>query len=81
MSKHDKNCPPNQSITDYKLDLILEKVEGIESCMYGDDSCDGLKLDVDRLKRRGAAHNAVLWAIFTTLLGAAGTIIALRVGL
>lgn len=68
---------PGQSLTDYKLDLILNKVEGIEDCLFGDSAGrDGLKLDVDRLKRSRATHNAVLWVIFTTLLGVAGTLIA-----
>jgi hypothetical protein len=68
---------PGQNITDYKLDQVLGKLEGIEDCLFGDDAGrDGLKLDVDRLKRSRATHNAVLWVIFTTLLGVAGTVIA-----
>ncbi len=76
MSKHDKNCPPDQSLTDFKLDLILEKVEGIEFCLYGDGARhDGVKLEVDRIKR---SHNAMRWvmfSIFTTIVAAAGTVI------
>ena len=49
---HNDNCPPGQSLVDFKLDLIITKVEGLEACMFGDDAGrDGLKIDVDRLKR------------------------------
>jgi hypothetical protein len=78
---HDEQCPPGQSLVDFKLDLILKKIGGIEDCLFGDDAGrDGLKLDVDRLKRSRATHNAVLWVIFTTLLGVAGTVIASMIG-
>lgn len=74
---HNENCPPGQSLVDYKLDLIIAKVEGLEECLFGDDAGrDGMRLDVDRLKRSRATHNAVLWVIFTTLIGVAGTVIA-----
>jgi hypothetical protein len=77
---HEHDCEPRgpgQSLTDYKLDQVLGKLAGIEDCLFGDDAGrDGLKLDVDRLKRSRATHNAVLWVIFTTLLGVAGTVIA-----
>lgn len=76
MSDQQPIREPGQSITDFKLDLILKKCEGIEDCLFGDSAGrDGLKLDVDRLKRSRATHNAVLWVIFTTLLGVAGTVI------
>jgi hypothetical protein len=39
-----------------------------------------MRLDVDRLKRSRATHNAVLWVIFTTLVGVAGTIIVTAIG-
>lgn len=83
MKTPDKNSPaPGQTLTDFKLDLIISKVSGIEACLYGDDAGrDGLKLDVDRLKRSRATHNAVLWVIFLTLASVAGTVIASMVKL
>jgi len=75
--EHMTEPAPGQSLTDFKLDLILDKVEGIESCLYGDDAGrDGIKLDVDRLKRSRSTHNKVLWVIFTTILGIGGTVVA-----
>jgi len=71
-----------QSPTDVKLDTIIKKLEGIEGLLFGDGSDDkpGMRLDVDRLKRSRAAHNAVLWVIFLTLASVAGTVIASMVG-
>ena len=81
MRDYNRECPPGQSLTDFKLDLIISKVEGLEACMFGDDAGrDGLKIDVDRLKRSRATHNAVLWVIFTTLVGVAGAIVATSIG-
>ena len=65
-----------QSGTDVKLDVIIEKLNGIETCLFGNGDKEGLRIDVDRLKRSRATHNAVLWVIFTTVLGIAGTVIA-----
>jgi len=71
-----------QSPTDVKLDTIIKKLESIEGLLFGDGSDDkpGMRLDVDRLKRSRAAHNAVLWVIFLTLASVAGTVIASMVG-
>lgn len=81
MKKLNEKCPPGQSLTDFKLDVIITKVEGLEACMFGDDAGrDGMKLDVDRLKRSRATHNAVLWVVFTTLVGVAGTVIVTAIG-
>jgi len=77
MSKQRPQRGENQSLTDYKLDRCLDSLEGIESCLFGDDAGrDGIKLDVDRLKRSRSTHNAVLWVLFTTLLGVGGTVLA-----
>ena len=71
-----------QTTTDIKLDLILDKLHGIEACLFGDDAGrDGMKLDVDRLKQSRTIHNAVLWIIFTTLLGVTGTVISRMIGI
>jgi len=77
MPREQPTRKPDQSITDFKLDLIIEDCKEIKSCLYGDDAGrDGLKLDVDRLKRSRSTHNAVLWVLFTTLLGVGGTVLA-----
>lgn len=62
--------------TDIKLDLIIEKLHGIENCLYGNGEKEGLRIDVDRLKRSNATRNAVLWVMLTTVVGIAGTVIA-----
>lgn len=62
--------------TDTKLDLIIDKLHGIENCLYGNGAKEGLRIDVDRLKRSNAARNAVLWVMLTTVVGIAGTVIA-----
>ncbi len=59
-----------------KLDTIAEKVSHCESALYGDDGHDGMKIDVDRLKRSRATTNAVLWVILTTIIGIGGTVVA-----
>lgn len=82
MKKLNEKCPPGQSLTDFKLDVIISKVEGLEVCMFGDEAGhrDGMRIDVDRLKQSRATHNAVLWVIFTTLVGVAGTVIVTAIG-
>lgn len=78
---HNENCPPGQSLVDYKLDVIIQKVEGLEDCMFGDDAGrDGMRLDVDRLKRSRATDRRMLWVLFTTLVGVAGAVIATTIG-
>lgn len=61
---------------DVKLDEILTKLRGIEDCLYGADGAPGMRIDVDRLKRTQTTRNAVLWVIFLTVVGVAGTVIA-----
>ena len=82
MSRRDEPTQaPGQNLVEYKLECVLAKLEGIEACLFGDDAGrDGIKLDVDRLKRSRSIHNAGLWVIFTTLLGVAGTVIAGMIG-
>ena len=66
----------DQTAIDVKLDVIIDKLENIEDCLYGSGDREGLRIDVDRLKSAHATHNAVLWVIFLTVVGIAGTVIA-----
>lgn len=65
-----------KSVEEVKLDIVIRKLEGIEETLYGNGSKEGMRIDVDRLKRSRATHNAVLWVIFTALVGIAGKVIA-----
>lgn len=65
---------------DVKLDHVLTDLEEIKSALYGDGNHDGLRLDVDRLKRSRATHNAVLWVIFTAIIGIVSTAVAGMIG-
>jgi len=58
-----------------KLKDIHDDVKKCLAYIEGDEGHDGLRLDVDRLKRSRTTNNAVLWIIFTAGLGAAGTVI------
>jgi hypothetical protein len=62
--------------TEMQLDICIEKLGGIEQCLYGGDGEPGMRIDVDRLKRSRATHNAVLWLILSTVIGIAGTALA-----
>ena len=59
-----------------KLDTISKSCESIEECLFGNGDKEGLRIDVDRLKRSRANVNAVLWVIFTALVGTAATLAA-----
>jgi len=56
---------------DVKLDTLIRDVEQLQSDQYGDGNHDGIRIDVDRLKRSRANQNAVLWVLFTSVVGMA----------
>ena len=68
--------PDDRTALEVKLDVIAQDVRDIKSAVYGNGDNDGLKLDVDRLKRSRATHNAVLWVIFTGVVTIGGTVAA-----
>jgi len=68
-----------ESVIDVKLNLLIDQLEEVESVLYGNGDKEGLRIDVDRLKRSRATHNAVLWLLFTTLVGIGGTVAAAMV--
>lgn len=56
------------------LERLCEDVHEIKICLMGtSDSRDGLLFDVDRLKRTSATIKAVLWVVFTAILGIGAT--------
>ena len=59
-----------------KLERIHDDVKKCLSYIEGDEGHDGIRLDVDRLKRARKTHNAILWVIFTVGLGVVGTVVA-----
>lgn len=76
--------PCNQSKANLDLHLlqaqqtiILEglraDVKEIKEVLIGTDKSDGMILEVDRLKRSRQVTNAVLWTIFTVLIGTVAT--------
>ena len=70
----------DESAIDVKLDIIIGKLHDVCETLHGDGSDDkpGMKIEVDRLKRSRATHNAVLWVLFTTgLTITSGVIVAL----
>ena len=58
------------------LEGLRDDVGEIKNVLVGVDRRNGLVADVDRLKRSRAFSNAVLWLVFTTLIGTTATAIA-----
>lgn len=56
------------------LERLCEDVHDIKICLMGEpDKREGLLFDVDRLKRTHATLRAVVWVIFTAVLGLGAT--------
>lgn len=66
-------------VMDAETKVILERmqhdVHEIRRALAGNGDKDGLIIDVDRLKRSRAATNAVLWALFTGIVGVLATLV------
>ena len=58
------------------LEGLSENVHEIKDVLVGKDLRNGIVADVDRLKRSRVITNAVLWFVFTTLVGTTATAIA-----
>ena len=70
----------DQELIEFRLATILQKLEGIENCLYGHDDRPGIRIEVDRLNQARASHGAVLWVLFSTVLGAAAAVTAQLLG-
>jgi len=56
------------------LERLCEDVHDIKICLMGtSESREGLLFDVDRLKRAGAMTKAILWVVFTAVIGIGAT--------
>lgn len=55
------------------LEGLRADVKEIKEVLIGTDKSDGMILEVDRLKRSRQVTNAVLWTIFTALIGTVAT--------
>lgn len=55
------------------LNGLSENVREIKDVLVGSDQRSGLVVDVDRLRRSRAMVNAVLWTVFTAIIGTAAT--------
>ena len=58
------------------LEGLRADVKEIKEVLIGTDKREGLILEVDRLKRSRHVTNAVLWTIFTAIIGTVATGIA-----
>jgi hypothetical protein len=57
-----------------QLESIATDVKEVKIILVGNGKREGLVLDVDRLKRTSATTKAIVWVLFTTLLGAGATV-------
>lgn len=57
-----------------KLARIATDVKEVKEILVGNGKRVGLVLDVDRLKRTRATTKAIVWVLFTTILGAGATV-------
>ena len=56
------------------LERLCDDVHDIKECLIGTStSREGLLFDVDRLKRASGTMKAVLWVVFTAVLGLGAT--------
>lgn len=58
------------------LEGLHSNILDIKDVLRGTDKRTGLVTDVDRLKRSHACFKAVLWFVFTTVIGTAVTAVA-----
>ena len=78
MSEPQEGVPTNHDLhvavelQGQRLERIENGVQDIKELLVGDGK--GLVFDVDRLKRSSATIKAIVWVLFTTLLGAGATI-------
>ena len=58
------------------LEGLREDVRDIKSVIIGSSNKDGIVVQVDRLNRFKSITTAILWVLFTTILGTTATILA-----
>lgn len=61
--------------TEVTLKTMQIDIAWIKAALGGDGDRVGVLMDVDRLKRSRATTNAVLWAVFTAMIGIGATAI------
>lgn len=62
-------------LTSLTLRTMQEDISEIKSYLVGEGDRVGLVIEVDRLKRSRAITNAIMWTVFTALVGVAATAI------
>jgi len=78
--------PPHAVPTVYDLHreqarqiAVLENIQGdlleVKQVLVGGDHRQGLVMDVDRLKRTRKLFSAVLWVVFTSVIGTCATVV------
>jgi len=65
-----------QAVLGTCLKSLHDDVREIKEVLVGSDKREGLVMDVDRLKRSRTLFHAVLWVVFTSVVGTAATVIA-----
>lgn len=58
------------------LEELTRDVREIKDVLVGDDNRSGIVLDVDRLKQSRRLVHAVIWVVFTAIVGTTATLIA-----
>ena len=61
------------------LDSLRDDIREIKEVLVGSDKRQGLVMDVDRLKRSRTLFHAVVWVVFTSMVGTAATVIAANI--
>jgi len=61
--------------TKVTLKIMQEDIGEIKMYLTGDGDRVGLIIEVDRLKRSRAMANAIMWTVFTTIIGVGATAI------
>lgn len=62
-------------VTKVMLKSIQDDISEIKSYLVGEG---GLVIEVDRLKRSRAMTNAIMWTVFTAVIGVAASVALLR---
>jgi len=54
---------------------VAEDISEIKAVLVGRDKREGLVMDVDRLKRTRTLFHAVIWVVFTSVVGTCATVV------
>lgn len=54
---------------------VADDISEIKAVLVGRDKREGLVIDVDRLKRTRTMFHAVIWVVFTSVVGTCATVV------